>query len=82
MLHAVWRVLSRGTVGKAALAALAGSVALWPARVLANPPRPSWKPGPPWAPVAPHSSEVHQISNLFWVMLGSPASFSSVSAAR
>lgn len=31
--------------------------------------RPYWHPGPPWAPVAPHSSEMNLISNLFWVVL-------------
>lgn len=42
---------------------------LWPALAMANPPRPDWNPGPPWAPLAPHSGEVHEISNLFWIML-------------
>jgi cytochrome c oxidase subunit 2 len=28
--------------------------------------RPSWNPGPPWAPLHPHSSEMNLISNLFW----------------
>ncbi|MDQ2745030.1 MAG: cytochrome c oxidase subunit II [Chloroflexota bacterium] len=32
-------------------------------------PRPNWNPGPPWAPLTPHSSEMLQISHLFWVML-------------
>lgn len=51
-----------GVVG-AALAMLAPSVAL------ANPPRPYWHPGPPWAPLAPATPEMHQISDLFWGML-------------
>lgn len=47
----------------AALAILAPSVAL------ADPPRPYWHPGPPWAPLAPATPEMHEISNLFWGML-------------
>src|SRR5436305_15001489 len=45
--------------------------AVWPVVVHAatNPPRPSWDPGPPWAPLHPHSAEVKQISDLFWIML-------------
>jgi cytochrome c oxidase subunit 2 len=39
-----------------------------PSRVFAVP-RPNWNPGPPWAPVTPHSSEMLQISDLFWVTL-------------
>lgn len=49
-------------------ALLGGVVALWPAGVFALP-RPSWNPGPPWAPVDPKASEMHMISNLFWIML-------------
>lgn len=44
-------------------------LAALPTAVLANPPRPNWDPGPPWAPLTPHSSEMLQISHLFWVML-------------
>ncbi|GAC1443327.1 MAG: cytochrome c oxidase subunit II [Chloroflexota bacterium] len=40
-----------------------------PSIALANPPRPSWHPGPPWAPLACRSEEVCQISNLFWIMM-------------
>ncbi len=40
-----------------------------PAIAFANPPRPNWNPGPPWAPLTPHSSEMLQISDLFWIML-------------
>lgn len=49
---------------------LAGSLlaALWPAAALANPPRPHWSPGAPWAPLLPASGEMHEISNLFWVV--------------
>lgn len=36
---------------------------------MAKTPRPGWHPGPPWAPLAPHSGEVNEISNLFWIML-------------
>jgi cytochrome c oxidase subunit II len=43
--------------------------AAWPAIALANPPRPNWNPGPPWGPLDPHSSEMLEISNLFWIML-------------
>jgi len=45
------------------------ALALIPAAALANPARPVWKPGPPWAPLAPASGEMSEISNLFWVML-------------
>lgn len=51
------------------LAALATLGALWPSIVLANPPRPEWNPGPPYAPLAPHSAEMRSISDLFWIML-------------
>jgi cytochrome c oxidase subunit 2 len=44
--------------------------AVWPSIALANPPRPQWHPGPPWAPLACKSGEVCEISNLFWIMLG------------
>jgi cytochrome c oxidase subunit 2 len=43
-------------------------VSMPPAAALANIPRPNWDPGPPWAPLAPQSSEMHEISNLFWIM--------------
>lgn len=44
-------------------------LALLPDTALASPPRPSWYPGPPWAPLDPKSPEMHMISNLFWIML-------------
>lgn len=56
------------TVVASSLAALI--LAALPSAAFANPPRPKWDPGPPWAPLAPHSGEMLQISNLFWVMLG------------
>lgn len=43
-------------------------LAAQPAAALAVP-RPNWNPGPPWAPLAPASTEMHTISNLFWIML-------------
>jgi cytochrome c oxidase subunit 2 len=49
---------------------LALLLAVWPSLALANPPRPNWDPGDPYAPVTqPHSSEVLEISHLFWVIL-------------
>lgn len=49
---------------------LAATVAaLTPAATLAATTRPSWSPGPPWAPLAPASGEMSEISNLFWIML-------------
>jgi cytochrome c oxidase subunit II len=48
------------------LAAL--TFALPPAAALAVP-RPNWNPGPPWAPLAPMSGEMTEISTLFWFML-------------
>lgn len=42
--------------------------AMQPARALAVP-RPNWNPGAPWAPLDPASSEMLNISNLFWIML-------------
>jgi cytochrome c oxidase subunit 2 len=47
----------------------AASIGLIPVAALANPSRPKWNPGPPWAPLAPASGEMSEISNLFWVML-------------
>lgn len=62
-------MLSRSRVLRA-LSIVSFTVALaWPATALANPPRPSWSPGPPWAPLAPASGEMSEISNLFWIML-------------
>ncbi|HLJ67548.1 MAG TPA: cytochrome c oxidase subunit II [Chloroflexota bacterium] len=49
--------------------ALGAAAAVWPSLALANPPRPNWNPGPPPAPLFPRTSEMHQISDLFWVML-------------
>src|SRR5947209_2469680 len=44
--------------------------AVWPSLALANPPRPNWDPGDPYAPVTqPHSGEMLEISHLFWVVL-------------
>jgi cytochrome c oxidase subunit 2 len=43
--------------------------AVWPAPALAANPRPKWNPGVPWAPLHPHSGEMTEISNLFWIML-------------
>src|SRR5919202_751227 len=52
------------------LAAVAVALALlWPDSVFASTPRPSWNPGPPWAPVDPKSGEMKMISDLFWIML-------------
>lgn len=48
---------------------IATCAAVWPSIALANPPRPYWHPGPPWAPLACKSGEMCEISNLFWVML-------------
>ncbi|HEX6508979.1 MAG TPA: cytochrome c oxidase subunit II [Chloroflexota bacterium] len=42
---------------------------LAPIVALAKTNRPNWDPGPPWAPLSPGSSEMLEISNLFWVML-------------
>lgn len=49
-------------------AVLAAGAGLWPSGAFALP-RPSWNPGPPWAPVDPKAAEMHMISNLFWIML-------------
>jgi cytochrome c oxidase subunit 2 len=43
--------------------------ALTPVTALAKTARPPWHPGPPWAPLAPGSGEMLEISNLFWIML-------------
>ena len=43
--------------------------ALWPLLASGNPPRPNWHPVAPWAPLLPASGEMHEISNLFWVVL-------------
>jgi cytochrome c oxidase subunit 2 len=48
---------------------VAAVLAAWPTAALASPPRPNWNPGPPYAPLAPHSSEMNSISDLFWIML-------------
>lgn len=47
----------------------ASLLALVPGAAFADTPRPAWHPGPPWAPLAPASGEVSEISNLFWIML-------------
>ena len=44
---------------------LAIGAATQPSLALAVP-RPDWNPGPPWAPLLPHSGEMNLISNLFW----------------
>lgn len=51
------------------VATAAAVFALWPYAALANPARPGWNPGPPWAPLDPKSPEMLMISNLFWIML-------------
>jgi cytochrome c oxidase subunit 2 len=61
------RVLARKRV-LALPAALGALAALWPDGAFALP-RPTWNPGPPWAPLDPKSPEMHMISNLFWIML-------------
>lgn len=53
-----WLLLTAGALG----------AVLWPSVAFATP-RPSWHPGPMYAPLAPHSGEVNEISNLFWIML-------------
>ncbi|MGH2448073.1 MAG: cytochrome c oxidase subunit II [Chloroflexota bacterium] len=55
--------------GKVSLALAMLLVAISPSLALANPPRPAWNPGAPWAPLNPASPEMLSISNLFWVML-------------
>jgi cytochrome c oxidase subunit 2 len=55
---------------RSAAIAMALGAAIWPSLALANPPRPSWDPGDPYTPVTqPHSTEVLEISHLFWVIL-------------
>src|SRR5436305_4870490 len=76
MLRSSWSLRQRGTGHAGLFSSLrrllwvlaACVVGLLPGTVFATP-RPSWKPGPPWAPLAPHSAEVNQISTLFWIML-------------
>jgi len=64
------RFLRSVSFGLAALSLLAlPSVTLAASGVNPDQARPKWYPGPPWAPLAPHSHEMNMISNLFWVML-------------
>src|SRR5436309_9640454 len=57
--------LRRGVV----IFSVTGILLLSPVTVLAKTNRPKWHPGPPWAPLAPGSGEMLEISNLFWIML-------------
>src|SRR5579864_989469 len=70
MRLSLWRVAAGfGRHIRPTAVAIAVALAAWPTAVLASPPRPQWNPGPPYAPLAPHSSEMNSISDLFWIML-------------
>lgn len=65
-----WKTVRRfGPRGSVAALAALGAILLTPAVVLAKANRPHWHPGPAWAPLAPGSGEMLEISNLFWVTL-------------
>lgn len=78
-----WKRVKRlGLRRSLALLSAMSIMLLTPVTVLAKTNRPKWHPGPPWAPLAPGSGEMLEISNLFWIMLIiSGVVFAIVSAA-
>ena len=65
-----WKRVRRLGLRRGAVVLSATSLALLsPVTVFAKTNRPNWNPGPPWAPLAPGSGEMLEISNLFWIML-------------
>jgi cytochrome c oxidase subunit II len=65
-----WKRVRRLGLRRSAVAlSVTSLVLLSPVTVFAKTNRPNWNPGPPWAPLAPGSGEMLEISNLFWIML-------------
>lgn len=65
-----WKIVRRLRLRRGAVILSVLSIGLLsPMTVLAKTDRPKWHPGPPWAPLAPGSGEMLEISNLFWIML-------------